>query len=72
MAVRDIINACTESIRFVDLEMEDMIRDEDGAAIAYEQLQGLFKEFIEQFEKQQKKADQSESASKAMQRFFEE
>ena len=52
MAVRDIIKACTESIQFDNLEMEDMIRDEDGAAIAYDKLQQLFNEFIEQFEKQ--------------------
>ena len=70
MAVRDIIKACTESIQFDNLEMEDMIRDEDGAAIAYDKLQQLFNEFIEQFEKQQRKAD--ESASSAMQKFFEE
>ena len=69
-ALRDIIKACTESIRFDELEMEDMIRDEDGAAIAYDKLQLLYKEFIEQFEKQQRKAD--ESASSAMQKFFEE
>ena len=38
MAVQDIINACSESIRFDNLEMDEMIRDEDGAAIAYEKL----------------------------------
>ena len=49
------------------------MRDEDGAAIAYDKLQHLFNEFIEQFEKsQQKQAEKRESVSSAMQKFFEE
>lgn len=73
MAVRDIVNACTESIQPPSKTsyIEDLTRDEEGAAVAYTKLQALYAEFMEQFTKKRQAEDVSEKTSAAMRQFFE-
>ena len=72
MTVRDIINACSDTIQYTGTDIKDMTKDEESAALAYEKLQHLHTEFTDQFIKKRNKEEISKDASKTMQQFFEE
>ena len=55
LTVRDIINACTDSIQHTEHFIGDATQDEDNAALAYAKLQHLYQEFTEQFDKKRPK-----------------
>ena len=45
IAVRDIIKSCIENTQYTSIEVNDITRDEESAALAYTKLKHLYKEF---------------------------